>query len=306
MKKILTYIYTSLTLLGLSACEEDLNINGDHQPSLSVSFYKNSSCPERFYLPVNKNYIGVVLSQTLDLADTVLSHSKVENARIEIYADDELILLVEPQDEKNIYLDFDPVEGKTYRVYGYADNYPVLSGECTIPYTVPINYINCNYEYELLEEDHPVCNTCNNKLEGIINFTDPQECSNFYFLQTFFYLPNGEYRETLVDFIDPIIKDGCVFSDEFINGKNHSIKFKTRSMSCAYDNFPIEDCIFIIELWSISESYYHSIKSSFLLKETNNDLYAEPVQLYSNVNNGLGVISASSVARDTIWLKDQL
>ena len=302
MQKITAIIFIIFTVFVNTSCEEGLNLNGDHQPSLSVNFYKNSSCPERFYLPVNKNYIGAVLSQTLDLADTVLSHSKVENARIEIYADDELILLVEPQDEKNIYFDFDPVEGKTYKVYGYADNYPVLSGECTIPFTVSINYIEHVYKYELLEEDHPICNTCNNILEGIINFTDPKEYTNIYFLQTYFYLPNDKYRYALVDFIDPIIEDNGVFSDEFINGNNYSIKFKTRSMSCAYDNFPIEDCIFIIELWSISESYYHSIKSSFLLKETNNNLYAEPVQLYSNVNNGLGVISASSVARDTINL----
>ena len=58
----------------------------------------------------------------------------------------------------------------------------------------------------------------------------------------------------------------------------------------------------MVELWSLSESQYYSWKSSFLYHEANNDIYAEPVQLYSNVKNGLGVISASSVARDTINL----
>ncbi len=54
---------------------------------------------------------------------------------------------------------------------------------------------------------------------------------------------------------------------------------------------------------SLSESQYYSWKSSNLYHEANEDFYAEPVQIYSNVSNGLGVIGAACIARDTIFLK---
>ncbi len=43
---------------------------------------------------------------------------------------------------------------------------------------------------------------------------------------------------------------------------------------------------------------YHYINHDYM--------YAEPVQIYSNVNNGLGVISASTVFRDTIRIPNKL
>ncbi len=140
MRKVARLIFYVISLLVIS-CEEDINFNGTHKPVLSVVFNKNSSWPEKFYLNVNEDFVTCGLRQTLNIGDTVTSHAQTENSRIEVYSDNELILTLDPENENLEFVSFDPNEGETYQVYGYADGYPVLSGECTIPYTIPINYI---------------------------------------------------------------------------------------------------------------------------------------------------------------------
>jgi len=289
MKKTLIYIGIGLIILTLNACEDDIEINGNHQPILNVHFMKDGSRP--FWMivdPVDDNAVLTCLHQTVDITDTVSSHRKVENAKIEIYSNDELITCIEPENELYTSEPWTPIEGKTYQVYGYANDYPVLTGECKIPYTVPINYIEYNYTLSNDEFNSFA------EFEGFINITDPVDQNNFYYLNVIRVSSQGESIFKL-QFLDPFIEEGNIFSDEFFNGKSHNIHFKP------HPYYPIREGNLIFELWSISESYYNIFKSMYLYHYINHfDNYAEPVQFYSNVNNGLGVISASSVARDTI------
>jgi hypothetical protein len=267
------------------SCQDEIEINGEHQPVLGAHFFINNSMPFLNNYQPEKNLISLQIKQTLDLADTISSHQKVENARIEIYSDNELILFLEPENEKTVYIDLAPIEGKTYQVYGYADGYPVLSGKCTVPIAVPINFIESTLD------------TINNILECSLNFTDPANTLNYYRLYTYHISSSSGYPDPgYIKCDDPIVDDYYVFTDEFIKGSTYNLRFDIQNISNEIDQV-------MVELWSISESTYYGWKSSFLYQEANDDIYAEPVQLYSNVENGLGVISASSVARDTINIK---
>lgn len=294
MKKTLIYIGIGLIILTLNACEDDIEINGNHQPILNVHFMKDGSIP--FWMivdSVDDNAVLTCFHQSIDITDTVSSHRKVENTKIEIFSDNELIVSIEPENEQYASLSWTPIEGKTYQIYGYADGYPVLTGECQIPYTVPINYIE--YEYTLVNDEFNFYD----KLEGNINITDPPEYKNFYFL----LVRRTVYEESFItnmDYIDPFVEEGDIFSDEFFNGKSHTIHF-SKNFIGAYDGADL-----IFELWSVSESYYNIYKSMYLYHYINHfDKYSEPVLFYSNVNNGLGVISASTVSRDTITIPNQ-
>ena len=225
MKRILTYIYIGLALLSLNACEDDLDINGNHQPILNVHFMKDSSRPYWMLIeaPVSTNSVLASIHQTIDITDTVSSHRKVENAKIEIFSDDEFIASIEPENELYTSETWNPVEGKTYQVYGYADGYPVLTGECQIPCTVPINYIE--YEYTLVDDEFNYYD----ELEVYINITDPVDQKNFYYLNVIHVSSYGEHLLKL-QYLDPFIEEGNIFSDEFINGKNYNLRFEIQNI----------------------------------------------------------------------------
>ncbi len=298
MNKVLQYITVSLILLVAFACEEDININGDHQAILNVHFMKDST--QAYWMqiePVANNAIIASLHQSLDITDTVSAHRKLENARIEIYSDNELITSIEPENELYTSEAWVPVEGKTYQVYGYANGYPVLSGECQVPYTVPFE-MNYNYSNTFSNEG----GSRYHELEVFLDISDPPNHNNFYFINTRRVDSN---TFTIFDILslDPFIEEGNILSDEFFNGDNHTIHFKFKPFALGLN----EGGDIMIELWSISESYYNIFKSMYKYHFANrDDMYAEPVQIFSNVNNGLGVISASAVSRDTIRIPDQL
>ncbi len=72
MNKVLQYITVSLILLVAFACEEDININGDHQAILNVHFMKDST--QAYWMqiePVANNAIIASLHQSLVITDTV-------------------------------------------------------------------------------------------------------------------------------------------------------------------------------------------------------------------------------------------
>ncbi len=113
-----------------------------------------------------------------------------------------------------------PVEGKTYQVYGYANGYPVLSGECQVPYTVPFEM---NYNYSNTSQTKEVAVIMNLKFSSDIS--DPPNHNNFYFINTRRVDSN---TFTIFDILslDPFIEEGNILSDEFFNGDNHTIHFK--------------------------------------------------------------------------------
>lgn len=295
MNKILRYITIGLFLVLTISCEEDININGNHQAILNVHFMKDSTQAYWMLLkPIANDAIIASLHQSLDITDTIWANRKLENARIDIYSDNELVTSIEPDNELYTSQAWTPVEGKTYWVYGYADGYEVLSGECQMPYTIPINSVE--YKYNLVDDEFNFYD----ELEVYVNISDPANQKNYYFIQVF---KIDQYGKSVmkIQTLDPFIEESNLFTDEFFNGKTHNIHFKKHP----YQGNLI-DAKVVIELWSISESYYNIYKAMYQYHYVlHNDIYAEPVQIYSNVNNGLGVISASTVCRDTIILSTE-
>lgn len=89
-----------------------------------------------------------------------------------------------------------------------------------------------------------------------------------------------------------------VFSDELIDGKTHSIRFEEHlnvyGTKRANGNVRILHYfrnLYTIELQPISENYYLYLKS--LQNLENSDFFmSEPVQLFTNVQNGLGLFGS--------------
>ncbi|MGM0579793.1 MAG: DUF4249 domain-containing protein [Bacteroidota bacterium] len=95
-----------------------------------------------------------------------------------------------------------------------------------------------------------------------------------------------------------------VLKDEFFNGSEYSIRFKTNNLSTDFysdeDYEGISENIF--EVHKISKSFYLYLKSI----ENNQypDPFTEPTQIFTNVENGYGILATSSIVEIPIEVKD--
>jgi len=157
-------------------------------------------------------------------------------------------------------------------------------------------------------------------LDFTLKFKDPAETADYYRLdvkrQETFEDGSVVISDAVIDFTDIVsgkktssgvnIFDGGnaansynVFSDEIFNGKEYPLKFKFKEYSYYY--LPGKTTIndgsprsikkeLIVDLQAISRDYYLYLKSR---SASGNDIFfSEPVQIYNNVENGIGILGS--------------
>ena len=82
------------------------------------------------------------------------------------------------------------------------------------------------------------------------------------------------------------------FTDDFINGKSYHLKF--RPNSSYYHNEGYDPPYLVVSLYTISEAQYQYVTSNKLQYENEGDPFAEPVQVYNNIENGFGIFAGYS------------
>jgi len=103
---------------------------------------------------------------------------------------------------------------------------------------------------------------------------------------------NPKFRSTYSDSTDPSVSRGSlrhsnIIDDGLFEGENKTIALRV---------YPHTEQLAKKQLWvglrTISESYYNFSKTKYARDEFGDDNpFQSPVQLYSNVNNGLGVVA---------------
>jgi hypothetical protein len=85
-----------------------------------------------------------------------------------------------------------------------------------------------------------------------------------------------------------------LFTDDFIDGETHVLDF-TASCYAAFDREMVEGEFFqiTVTLQVINQDEYLYLKSLTLFKHFENEFMAEPVQVYSNIENGVGIFSGA-------------
>jgi hypothetical protein len=88
---------------------------------------------------------------------------------------------------------------------------------------------------------------------------------------------------------------GVIFSDEIINGENYSFSGKMNKWSL----YGTENNV-SFELRSLSPEtfkYYKSVNQHY---DTSGDPFAEPVIVFTNIENGIGIFGSSTAYKDSI------
>ena len=291
-----------------SACEKKIGGNfPGHQPKLVVNCLLDAS-----------TFFEVQISHTSIMTDT--NNVLIDNAIVEIWMDDQLLEQL-PYYSLGIYKSEDnkPLAGHKYGLIVSANGYETVTAIDSVPN--PINLADAYYIFpagtDIAGDPYP---------EFFFSFNDPADEENYYEAVLYtksiqFY--EGHYNNDTIAHInyffvyssnDPVLiaegdldyKPASVyFSDKLFNGKSVTISATTFNMGYGVrDDEPfLTGDSKIISFRSISYSYYQYRKkwTQHLYNQgINLDIQeseelkvflftGEPVNMYSNVENGYGV-----------------
>lgn len=191
-------------------------------------------------------------------------------------------------------------------VNGENSSGELLSGRAEYTATIKINDpIESNYYGLAVLEEAP---------SQVYEYDENGEFIGSYYSYPFLYEIDFTSDDILFDVIDnplytedknPGLGDnGKVFSDELFDGQQYTLQitFEVTVGAWAYssigDEVEIEVAAerFFIELRSLSKDYYQYKHTVALQDAVSSDPFAEPVQIYNNIENGYGIFGGYNVA----------
>ena len=211
------------------------------------------------------------------------------------------------------------VEAKGLETVEATTHYPELPQVISID----TSYHQADYEYGYL-----------NSLEIKIQFRDNSKASNYYMVELFYYGNVyyddyfNEIYDTVSTYINPfIISDDeiieieyngsdywqsapeweaygtkLIFSDKLINGKTHTLKLNIDPYNFYMDSSNSKNILYV-NFHNVGKDYYEYMIRRAMVNDTENNPLVEPVTLYTNVKNGLGIFGARNTYTKAIEIK---
>ncbi len=289
-----TFFLASLVFIG---CETVIDVDIPLEPAkLVINSTLIAEQPFRVHLSSSQHI--------LDNSD----YKNITGAAVKIYEDGQLLTTL-PDSTNGMYISdtFMPKAGKQYRIEVEKNGFDKVTADEMFPEkpakivnikidTVEINdfgYIEQRLEFDIGIDD----SNDENYYELIII----QE--NYYFEYDYSQNPPTKIDSTLsfykiyLESNDPSLEEfqnsgqSIFFDDGLFNGKKYRIKVSTY-----FNQYPdyeggSENIKYMVVLRNTSESYYLYKRSTELQKWTEDDPFAQPVQVYNNINNGYGIFA---------------
>jgi len=277
--------FLPLLLISLFACEliVDVEVPFEHAQLTLNTFFNPDSVWEA----------DVSLNRHI-LSDTAFQ--KIENALLVIYENDSPVDTLHHAGNGNYRSDSErPQIGKTYVIRATADGYEPVSAQSQIPSPAQITRVDVTFT-ESASDDRPHA-----KID--IKFTDDALEHNFYqitlegereYIDRNFGGKSTTRSPISIESDDPAIAENInannsiLIKDVLFNGKEVELSFKTRDGNVsAFTGI-------IVTLRTVSEDLYKYKTTSQLQGNTSGDPFAQPVNVYNNIENGFGVFAGYS------------
>jgi hypothetical protein len=219
--------------------------------------------------------------------------------------------------------------GKTYKIEIEHDDYDMAWAETTIPEAVTIDTLRSDTK-EVNEYGYT-----ETRRFFHVKFTDPESIQNYYRLtyslstghrQGDWSDKTGEFEindsvkivhvdtetDIYIDTDDPLLSgeedaddflfmgvgnDYNLFTDDLINGQTYDLSFNNYYYNNNSDD-ELEEGEFTkntVQLFTLSKEAFLYIKSSYEHWWYDEEFLTEPVQVYTNINNGIGIFAGYSV-----------
>ena len=309
MKNLLPLLLI-LSALSLSNCTKEIEFD---EQDIAPRIVVNS-------LFTNDSIWSAHISRSVGVLETT-SYTTIDNASVNIFDDNANLVTTLTHQGDGLYTSptgATPEPNQSYTLEASASGYAPVSATNEIPPAIPI--------YQL----DTVTSTNSNGdiiLEATITFQDPPNVSNYYMLEVFVtgtWINNewewdtlaNEWAPDTMEFRDPL-QISCndinvetvnrfnfggfentylylMLKDQNFDGNNYSLTFSVIN----YAELKEMELFGEIRLVNTSEAYFNYLKSFNLYQRSINNPFATPVQVYSNVSNGMGIFAGGTL---TSW-----
>jgi len=213
------------------------------------------------------------------------------NAVVNLFENGQFINTLSHLSNGNYSINYQASEGNTYYFEVNANDLNTATTSTKIPSKVNIK--SMGWEPDI-----------HNDIQFTVKFSDPGETENYYLIDAL-YSPDTnlvKYYNFYISGNEQVLDiftthtGQIILSDEVINGKSAEISFYAMDYLETFG-------IYKINLKNITRDYYLYLKSYTLQYENIDNPFAEPVQVYHNINNGFGILGSFNVSSKTIIIQ---
>ena len=293
MKKLICVI----SIVGFISCEKVIPFDEEIvEPKLVINGVFHSDTTWRIHVSSSRSVVDST------------SYKNITNASVFISDGDENLIEELIHDTNGFYLgNTNPQENLNYHLSIYHPTIDSVFSQSTLP--TPVNFTGI---------DTTTSNSNGEKyLELTVHFEDPGNASNYYFIETYVI---GLRIETLNEdtlyeidtskanmlLTDEVFQDGGspwkdqgLFNDLLFNGQtksleisipNNEFKGSEGGETSTYKNIGLR-----FYIYNISQDYFFHLRGLELYDQTSNNPFAQPVQVFSNIQNGFGIFAGTQV-----------
>lgn len=297
MKRLLFLL--SISLLYIS-CEKVIPFDGDvNTPKLVINSVFESDSTFKVHVSSSRSVI-----------DTA-SFNNIDDAIVSIKDDNENIIETLNHIENGFYKGQTfPQENQTYILEVNHPDYADITASDSLPSPITINSVDTSTIIDPIN---------GNRLQISMNFDDPENTQNYYLIETYsvneyLVIKNSDTTEYELDttkqfmvLTDEVFQNGGspwreqgLFNDLLFNGQNKTLELEipNDSWSGSEDGYDWSYQTLTLRLYlhNITLSYYYYRTSLELFQNASGNPFAQPVQVYSNIENGFGVFAGSQIS----------
>ena len=297
MKRLLFLLSISLVYI---SCEKVIPFDGDvNTPKLVINSVFESDSTFKVHVSSSRSVI-----------DTA-SFKNIDDAIVTIKDGNENIIETLNHVENGFYKGQTfPQENQTYILEINHTNYANITASDSLPSPITINSVDTSTMVDPIN---------GNRLQISMNFDDPENTQNYYLIETYsvneyLVLKDSDTTEYELDttkqfmvLTDEVFQNGGspwreqgLFNDLLFNGQNKTLELEipNDSWSGSEDGYDWSYKTLTLRLYlhNITLSYYYYRTSLELFQNATGNPFAQPVQVFSNVENGFGVFAGSQIS----------
>jgi len=290
-------------LLSFFSCEKSINYQLNDQ-SYEVVMYA---------FPMPDSIVKVHGSQTTNIL-SLNDYEGIEDLNVSVLIGDNEVTDLSYPFGKN-WFEIHNVRGEenaNVKIVFTIPNGDTISANTTIPIAVPIVSIDTS-RVVVVNSD----NKDENMLRCVVEFNDPSSEENYYQIRVDSKIEYLNDTITTINSVDYVKEDKVflvgddesvllsdvdfegTFNDFLFDGNNYKVKFAIPEQWLVKDTDVISNKLSFY-LFSLTADYYKYIRSSIKNVAYREYPFSEKVNIYSNVDNGLGIVAGLSVDIDSI------
>jgi hypothetical protein len=289
MRKILVFLFISV---GIIACTTvvDFDIPLDEPKIVTNGLFSPDSLWQ-FQVTSSKNILDVTPGSFFQ---------SVSNATITVYDQNgEPIETITGSADKNFVYSYKgktkPMADQLYSIEVAINNQSLLLSSGKAPMPIPITSVVADSS----------AFASDGKVKMKITFKDPVTEKNFYtvkIVEDAQFIFNNDTLSLTQELYYDVVEQSLnvngtgleqLINDNFFNGKEHTFDLKIYPRSHSFGTQILEQHVRVF-LLNVSEEYYKYFTTKSLQEYTNGDPFAQPVQVFNNIEGGLGIFAGYS------------